>query len=207
MLLVRVLLPDRPGSLGAVASAMGTVGADIAAMEVVEKRPDGTAVDDFMLSLPAGAMPDSVVSACNALAGVRVQWLSYYPEHWGLESDIHLLNDMTAEHEQAAEILVEGSPVVFHCQWGLLVSRGEQRRVLFSTPLAPDLMHEFLAGLPLEAPGRAEFEAGWLPDWPDTVIAFAPLRGDRSVIIGRLGGPAFLDSELARLRHLAALAG
>ena len=32
-----------------------------------------------------------------------------------------------------------------------------------------------------------------------------PLTRDRVIVIGRLGGPAFLESEIARLHHLAAL--
>ena len=50
MFLLRVALPDRPGSLGAVATALGTAGADIQAVEIVEKY-EGFAVDDFMVCL------------------------------------------------------------------------------------------------------------------------------------------------------------
>jgi len=42
--LMRVSLPDRPGSLGLVASAVGSVGGDINAVEIVEKG-DGVVVD------------------------------------------------------------------------------------------------------------------------------------------------------------------
>ena len=42
--LLRITLPDRPGSLGSVATAMGGVGADINAVEIVEKRSDGSVV-------------------------------------------------------------------------------------------------------------------------------------------------------------------
>ena len=39
----------------------------------------------------------------------------------------------------------------------------------------------------------------------DLVVA-CPLGTDEVLLIGRRGGPAFLDSELARLAHLANLA-
>jgi hypothetical protein len=32
------------------------------------------------------------------------------------------------------------------------------------------------------------------------------LGESRAIVIGRLGGPTYLDSEVARLRHLARLA-
>ena len=51
------VLPDRPGTLGAVATALGEVGADILAMDVVERSPD-QAVDDIVVALPNGRQPD-----------------------------------------------------------------------------------------------------------------------------------------------------
>ena len=67
--LMRVALPDRPGSLGAVASALGTVKADIVAVEIVEKY-EGYAIDDFMLSLPSHGRPDALITACAGLPDV-----------------------------------------------------------------------------------------------------------------------------------------
>jgi hypothetical protein len=40
----------------------------------------------------------------------------------------------------------------------------------------------------------------------DTELAAAPVgRGERVVVVGRPGGPAFRPSELARLSHLAGI--
>jgi ACT domain-containing protein len=70
--LMRITLPDRPGSLGSVATAMGGVGADINAVEIVEKRVDGSVVDDFIVDLTPNQLPETLVTACQKLAGVRV---------------------------------------------------------------------------------------------------------------------------------------
>jgi len=51
--LLRVILPDKPGSLGAVATALGNAGADILGVDVVE-RADGHAIDDLAVELPHG---------------------------------------------------------------------------------------------------------------------------------------------------------
>ncbi|MFV0259410.1 MAG: hypothetical protein ACK5PP_13310 [Acidimicrobiales bacterium] len=48
---IRVGLADRPGALGAVASRIGAVGADLVGVDVVE-RADGRAVDDLIVVLP-----------------------------------------------------------------------------------------------------------------------------------------------------------
>lgn len=205
MFLLRLLLPDRPGSLGAVASAMGTVGADINAVEIVEKY-EGYAVDDFMVELPGGVLADSLVSVCTAIDGVEVLWLSHYPEQWGLQGDVDVLNRMTEQPERAAEILTLESPEVFRVTWAVLVDRAAGR-VLARTDLAPDLDDSGVAALgPLDTVRSDELPNGWLPDWTDTLIAAAPLRHTASIVVARRGGPEFLPSELARLRHLAALA-
>ena len=52
---------------------------------------------------------------------------------------------------------------------------------------------------------RVDLDSGWSPGWGDTTAVVTPLTQERMIVIGRLGGPAFLDSEIARLHHLAAL--
>jgi len=50
-LVLRIRMPDRPGALGAVASRIGAVGADITDVSV-HRRSGGSAVDVFHLQLP-----------------------------------------------------------------------------------------------------------------------------------------------------------
>ena len=69
--LLRVQLEDRPGSLGSVAVVLGSVGADILSLDVVERGP-GYAIDDLIVDLPPGAMPDMLITAAESLNGVRV---------------------------------------------------------------------------------------------------------------------------------------
>src|SRR5690349_3962304 len=118
MFLLRVELPDVPGSLGRLASAIGQAGGDIEAIEIVEKRLDGVAVDDVMLRMVDGTMPDSIVSACTALEGVRVLWISRYLAGGNLFLDLEVVEDLTAEPEGALDRLVDLLPVTFRCEWG-----------------------------------------------------------------------------------------
>ena len=76
--LLRVQLDDRPGSLGSLAVALGSVGADILSLDVVE-RASGYAIDDLVVELPPGAMPDMLITAAEKLIGVRVD--SHPPAH------------------------------------------------------------------------------------------------------------------------------
>lgn len=69
-LMVRCSLPDRPGTLAKVASAISGVGGDIQAVDVVETH-DGRALDDLELLLDADRIP-SLLQRLSALDGVRV---------------------------------------------------------------------------------------------------------------------------------------
>ena len=69
--LLRRELEDRPGRLRSHAEALGSVGADILSLDVVE-RAAGYAVDDLVVELPAGAMPDTLITAAERISGVYV---------------------------------------------------------------------------------------------------------------------------------------
>jgi hypothetical protein len=193
-LLLRVELPDVPGSLGRLATAIGVAGGDIGAIEIVEKSPDGRAVDDVFVEIPPGVMPDSIVSACNALDGVEVVWISRYAAGNNIFLDLEVVEELTADPASAFDRLVDLLPVTFRCEWGARVAQGD--KVVHGTEGAP----LELAWLPLEHPRRLD------PLDEDDVRCAARLTDDEIVVLGRRGGPEFMESELARLGHLAALA-
>ena len=164
-------------------------------------------VDDFIVDLPPNQLPETIVTACQNLAGVRVEWIARYPEGGGLQSDLEALERMTADPPHAAETLVSLCPVVFRSHWATLIEVSDGApHSSFSTTLAPDLTPEIAAKFtPFDTTHRTDLEADWSPGWGDTTAVVTPLTRDRVIVIGRLGGPAFLDSEIARLHHLAAL--
>src|SRR5215218_4356494 len=142
---MRVTLPDRPGSLGAVATAIGRINGDINAVEIVEKGM-GMVVDDFIVDLPPNQLPETIVAACQNLEGVHVEWISRYPEGGGLQSDLEALERMTADPEHAADTLVSLCPVVFRSHWATLIDASENiPRSSYSPTLAPDLTPEIAA--------------------------------------------------------------
>lgn len=204
MFLIRVSMPDRPGALGAVASSLGKAGADIQAVAIVG-REIGRVIDDFIVLLPVGMMPDSAVSACTRCEGVQVLWCSRYPGGADLESDVEVLERMLADPDQAAEILTEAAPPVFHCHWAVLVD-ADAGHVVHATPLAPDLDKAALDRIGrLDECHTTELPAGWVPHWVETVLGIIPIGGRRAIVAGRHGGPDFLAAEMARLRYLATL--
>ena len=197
--LLRVALPDVPGSLGRVATAIGEAGGDIEAIEIVEKRHDGTAVDDVLLEMAPGAMPDSVVSACQPLEGVEVIWISRYAAGGNLFLDLEVVEELTANPGSALDTLVGLLPVTFRVDWAARLSAppaaaradGHRRR---------PARHRVDRAAGRRADGRVRRETA------SPCTARRPLGDDGLVVLGRDGGPEFLDSELARLAHLVALA-
>jgi len=204
--LMRVTLPARPRPLGAVATPLGTVGADLNALASGAKG-GGAAIGHCSVDLPNGQLPETMVTACEALDGVRVEWISRYPEGGGLQSDLEALERMTADPPQAAETLASMCPVVFRSHWATLLDISvDPPRPIFATPLAPDFGDRVPEGLaPFDRTRRVDLPEGWLAGWGESTLVITPLSDDRAIIIGRLGGPPFLDSEIARLNHLAAL--
>ena len=192
---MRIALPDRPGSLGAVASAMGSVGGDINAVEIVEKG-DGIVVDDFIVDLPPNQLPEVIVTACHRLEGVRVEWISRYPEGGGLQSDLEALERMTADPANAAETLVSLCPVVFRSHWAILLDLTGHPQVAYSTTLAPDLdavVVAHLAPLRSHAPGGPRVGlAARVGRFDGRRHAADPGPGDRHRPVGR--------TRLSRLR-------
>ena len=204
--LLRVELPDVPGSLGRVATAIGEAGGDIEAIEIVEHRPDGTAVDDVFLEMAYGVMPDSVVSACNILDGVHVLWVSRYAAGGNVFLDLEVIEQLTQNPSAALDELVDLLPVTFRADWAVRLCRTDSGvKQVHGTSAAPDLGDDQAGWLPLTRAARLQVEDAW-HQLSGNVVAGAPLETDEIIVLGRRGGPDILDSEVARLQHLAALA-
>ncbi len=67
---VQIALPDRPGSLGAVASAIGFAGGDIRSL-VVLRTEEGRGIDDITVAVP-GSDPTDLLNVLNSIGGVEV---------------------------------------------------------------------------------------------------------------------------------------
>jgi hypothetical protein len=209
--LLRVLLPDRPGMLGAVATALGAAGADILSVDVVE-RSAGVAVDDLIVELPPGKLADALVTAAVSVPGVTVESIQrYYVGAGEAHAELELLEALATAPDRAAELLVSGAPRIFRAGWAVVVRYDERGPLVeASSPAAPDLSDLDLPWLPLARARVLDPTGRWVPaEWGalGTELAAAPLGDpDRAVLVGRPGGPAWRPSELLRLAHLAGIA-
>ncbi|CAB4553709.1 MAG: ACT domain-containing protein [Actinobacteria bacterium] len=67
---LEISLPDRPGSLGLLASAIGAAGADIRGLTVI-KSEDGRGYDEVTVAVP-GSDPTDLVDVLGSIGGVEV---------------------------------------------------------------------------------------------------------------------------------------
>jgi len=219
--LLRLLLPDRPGALGAVATALGRVGIDIVSLAVVE-RSTGGAVDDLLVVLPPGGLADSALTAAQSVPGVRVESLRpYLAGGGGVSDDLDLVDALTDRPRDAPAVLAELVAGVFHADWAILLELAGQGdvRIRETSVGAPALGVDDYASppratrpvpwLPLAEAREIDPAEGGLPDrWSERgmQLAAAPVGCPELVIlVGRPGGPTFRSSEIARLAHLAGI--
>jgi len=214
--LIRVRLPDRPGSLGSLAVALGSVDADILSVDVVE-RGAGGAVDDIVVELPLGAQPEKLLVAAHRVAGTRVLSVQPYPLGLDIHRELALVEDVAADPAHALELLVGHAPELFRAGWAVALNHGPEGRptVIAVSAAGPEDLalttQPALPWYPPEKPVRLDPAASWIPaSWQRmaTDLSAAPVgRDGRVLLVGRPGGPEFLDSEVMRLGHLASIVG
>ncbi len=207
--LLRVQLPDRPGSLGALAVALGSVGADILSLDVIERGED-YAVDDLVVDVPPGALPDTLITAAERLADVRVDSIRPYTGVLDTHRELELIDRVAAASDDRLQVLVDGAPRVLRVGWSVVVTTGRHGayRVVGSSG-APETHATEMPWMPLDLPTALDGDASWVPGvWRDmdTTLAAAPLGSSGTVLVlGRPGGPEFRPSEVARLGYLAGI--
>ena len=206
--LIRVVLPDRPGALGAVASALGRVGADIISLDVIERSP-GSATDDIVVELPPDRLADSLVSAASTVDGVRVESIRPYAGQIDPHRELELLDGLATRPGESLSVLADGVARVFRATWALVLAEpvGGSARILASGGAAPELDCLAVPWWPAKPARELELDPEWAPQaWAElgTELAVAPL-GESALLVGR---PMlrWLPSELVRLQHLTAIA-
>jgi len=208
--LIRVVLPDRPGALGAVASALGHAGADILSVDIVE-RSAGQATDDLVVELPPDKLADSLVTAAASVEGVRVESIRPYAGVIDPFRELELLEKLAISAEDGPVVLADGVCRLFRCGWALVLQApehdGGESTVLARSSAAPEIDTLAAPWWP-PSPARAlDAQEAWAPQgWAtlDTELAVVPL-GRKAILVGR---PAlrWLASEIIRLSHLASIA-
>lgn len=214
--LLRVVVPDRPGMLGALAVSLGAGGADIVSIDVVE-RYGGQAIDDIVVELPPGGLPDGLITAARSVEGVTVESLRPFSGTLDTHRELALVEALAGTGFGVAQLLADELPRIFRASWALLIGCPPPfdgtSTVLAASTAAPDVLAdevERFPWCPMRSPTLLDPEDDGVPPvfaLLGTEIMGAPMGDPRQVVlVGRAGGPGFLRSELLRLAHLVGIA-
>jgi hypothetical protein len=202
---LRVTLPDRPGSLGSLAAALGRAGADIESISVVE-RDNFDAVDDIVFHLAETSTVDDVYQSLCSVAGIWVESLHKEVRASGLTGATVLLALVAGAHPATEwRALVDGLPGVLGAAWAAIwPSDGTQPPAAASAeaPTVPPAGLESIRG-------PVSTTAGVL--WSTTgssvlEVAVVPFGSEHSLGVARAEGPPFREAELKILQHVADVA-
>ncbi len=204
---LRVSVPDLPGSLGKVASAIGTTGADIVAVDVLEAE-SGRALDDVFVTVRDRPHADRVAERLVSVPGVRVSGIQLNVPPVTGHTDLELLAQVMDAPERGPRTLVDGAPGALGADWAALVAfeaDDAAGAVVAVSPRAPDpagialLAPRRLAAVQLAAPGSGRPYGG---------AVLVPLgSAPAALLLVREPGPPFHRAELWRLEQLGRLLG
>lgn len=214
--LIRVSLPDTPGSLGELAVAFGLVDANIQSVDIVQTDTDGHVTDDIVVSLPTGTMVDTVVTAAASVDGVEVDSVRPFTGRVDRRGQVQMLAriaNQSTNIETAMAELVEVMPRTMTSSWAVALRNTDAGLVrVAASQAAPGDDGTSPHMIDVDGPRILLSETDtWMPDaWSllDTALAITPLQGtDLVLVVGRIGGPDFLASEVSQIGDLGAIIG
>jgi ACT domain len=205
---LRISVPDRPGSLGRVTSAIGSAGGDIAKLDVLESEA-GRALDDVYVQVRDAAHLSRLAGTVGALAGVVIQGVQHPAPPATGHTELELVQQVLSQPGRSLQTLVDGAPGALGADWAALIeygADGAQSAVLATSTRAPKPASEIAVSAPLRLgavrvlhPRTGE---------PYDGAALVPLTGTNvGLLLIREAGVDFHRSELWRFGPLGAIVG
>jgi len=215
LVLIRLLLEDRPGALARAAEAIADVGGNIVTMDVVE-RGATTVTDDFVVELGPARSADLELlkRRLGGVPGVVLECVRPTPQA-ELHRELELITTFAAGTKPSLDrldLLARLTPAILRCDWAaVLTCSGSAVGITHSSASGPRLRWTSLPWWPLQGATTLELDDRWVPpEWQDggpLALAAAPIDLHTSVLACRSSGPRFLPREVSQLGQLGALAG
>ena len=204
---IRLSVPDRPGSLGTLTSAIGAVGADIVKIDVLENE-SGRALDDVFVRVRDVNHLNTVRDRLANMATVNVAGLQYPAPPVTGHADLELIDQVLARPERGLQTLVDGAPHAFGADWGALVEYGPDAAV--KSVLATSMHSPGAEKVVITSPSRlATIKV--TPPGADAPYGGAALirigTGPLALLLVREEGPEFHRSELWRVGQVGQIIG
>ena len=162
---LRISVPDSPGTLGRVTTAIGAAGGDIAAVDVLESQA-GRALDDVFVTVRDAVHLAAVTAAVSAEPGIQVAGVQEPVPPVTGHTDLELCRQVLVQPDRGVRTLVDGAPGALGADWAA---------VLLFDPVGA---HEDVLAVSRDAPA------------PEAIRITAPLRlGTVTLTDPATGGP------------------
>ncbi len=202
---VRVWLPDKPGALGRVASAIGSVGASLVGIDILE-HGGGWAIDELIVdAVDSTNAVEKINAALMLIEGVNVEDIRENP-HETVDARLDALETASELVEQQKaqglrEVLVDRARYALAADWAALISLVPGDDTFVSEGNAPSVvwLRAFVEG------SRSSEAVAAGTSGPDDT-AWAELQDAKSaLVLGRAGRP-FRSRERIQLFALVRIA-
>jgi hypothetical protein len=194
---LRMSVPDRPGMLAQITTALADAGADIRTIAVLE-RESGRAIDDIYVSWPQAKLPSLLTERLATVRGVTILGIRPSRQVPGAFPDIDLLSQVLATASRGLDTLVDMAALAFGADWAASVTYASGAPVVMyaSGALEGQIV---LPGLAVIRPTAIEQDG--------VQLAATPLSPfDAVLVLGRSELPSFHQAELERIRRVTELA-
>ena len=179
---LRLWLPDIPGTLGRVAAAIGRADGDVTGIEILE-RGAGMAIDELIVALPDGSEPDRLVAEVSKVDGVAIE--DVHPVAADrLDQSVIALDVAARIMESASAVRLEATcrllREMLESDWCAIVA-GHQGAPLAMSGEVPDLpwVTAFIDGTSHLAPSEAH-------EHTPADIAWAPFASADNQVVGHV---------------------
>lgn len=202
---VRVWLPDKPGALGRVASSIGSVGASLVGIDILE-HGGGWAIDELIVdAVDSDNAVEKMTAALMLIEGVSVEDIRPNPTE-AVDARLDALETASEMVEQQKaqglrEVLVSRARHAMSADWAALISLAPSESKFVTEGDAPSVvwMRAFVEG------SRASESLAAGTSGPDDT-AWAELPDAKSaLVLGRDGRP-FRSRERVQLFALVRIA-
>jgi len=198
--IVRLWLPDRPGTLGRVAAAIGRADADVIGIEILE-RGAGTAIDEVTVQFGDDTTIERIVSELASVEGVAVEDAHEVepgrPDPGVLALEV--VSGVVSAGPRRLEVLCRGVRDLLEADWVAVidVEAGEIASHDGSVP-DPAWLTAFVAGT-VHLPATSELTP--------SDVAWAPVTGTGSVLAAERSGRAFRARERQQIERIGRVVG
>lgn len=203
---IRIGIPDSPGSLGRVTTAIGAAGGDIAKVDMLESQA-GRALDDVFVTVRDLEHLRAVEAAVASVAGVQVTGVQQPVPPVTGHTDLELCRQVLAQPSRAVRTLVDGAPAALGADWAAVLvfdHSGAQEGVLAASAKAPPTEAIAIAAPLRLGAVRLADPAGRAYDG----TALVPLGdGPLGLLLVREAGVDFHRTELWRLDQVGHVLG